>query len=233
MQMIFQDPYASLNPRWRVGAIIDEPIFAFRLRRRASRRRAGSNLLGSPPGSANCSPRRPRSRRRAQISARILRRPAPAHRDRARARLEPRFHRLRRADLGPRRVGPGADPQPHARPAGAARPHLSVDHPQPRRRPLHGERGSASCISAGSSRSARPTALFARPRHPYTRMLLDAVPDLAMSGRRAHARRRRAAEPDRSAARLPVPSALPAGDRRLQDRGPALRGQRRLPSRAG
>jgi peptide/nickel transport system ATP-binding protein len=26
-------------------------------------------------------------------------------------------------------------------------------------------------------------ALFARPRHPYTRMLLDAVPDLSMSGR--------------------------------------------------
>jgi peptide/nickel transport system ATP-binding protein len=26
--------------------------------------------------------------------------------------------------------------------------------------------------------------LFARPKHPYTRMLLDAVPDLEMSGRR-------------------------------------------------
>src|SRR5205085_2913311 len=26
-------------------------------------------------------------------------------------------------------------------------------------------------------------ALFAHPRHPYTRMLLDAVPDLEMSGR--------------------------------------------------
>jgi peptide/nickel transport system ATP-binding protein len=25
--------------------------------------------------------------------------------------------------------------------------------------------------------------LFARPRHPYTRMLLDAVPDLEMSGK--------------------------------------------------
>ena len=25
--------------------------------------------------------------------------------------------------------------------------------------------------------------LFTRPRHPYTRMLLDAVPDLAMSGK--------------------------------------------------
>jgi len=30
---------------------------------------------------------------------------------------------------------------------------------------------------------APTAALFARPRHPYTRMLLDAVPDLAMSGK--------------------------------------------------
>ncbi|MEO8507951.1 MAG: ATP-binding cassette domain-containing protein, partial [Betaproteobacteria bacterium] len=26
MQMIFQDPYASLNPRWRVADIVSEPI---------------------------------------------------------------------------------------------------------------------------------------------------------------------------------------------------------------
>ena len=31
MQMIFQDPYASLNPRWRVFDIIAEPIRAFGL----------------------------------------------------------------------------------------------------------------------------------------------------------------------------------------------------------
>jgi peptide/nickel transport system ATP-binding protein len=31
MQMIFQDPYASLNPRWRVSDIIAEPIRAFGL----------------------------------------------------------------------------------------------------------------------------------------------------------------------------------------------------------
>ena len=33
-------------------------------------------------------------------------------------------------------------------------------------------------VETGDSR-----ALFARPRHPYSRMLLDAVPDLDMSGR--------------------------------------------------
>ncbi|HJS85886.1 MAG TPA: ATP-binding cassette domain-containing protein, partial [Acetobacteraceae bacterium] len=31
MNMIFQDPYASLNPRWRVRGIVAEPIRAFRL----------------------------------------------------------------------------------------------------------------------------------------------------------------------------------------------------------
>jgi peptide/nickel transport system ATP-binding protein len=31
MAMIFQDPYASLNPRWRVTAIVSEPIRAFGL----------------------------------------------------------------------------------------------------------------------------------------------------------------------------------------------------------
>ncbi len=31
LQMIFQDPFASLNPRWRVFDIIAEPIRAFDL----------------------------------------------------------------------------------------------------------------------------------------------------------------------------------------------------------
>ena len=34
--MIFQDPYASLNPRWRVEAIVSEPIRAFGLLKGAS-----------------------------------------------------------------------------------------------------------------------------------------------------------------------------------------------------
>ena len=33
MQMIFQDPYASLNPRWRVRDIVAEPIRAFHIAR--------------------------------------------------------------------------------------------------------------------------------------------------------------------------------------------------------
>ena len=31
VQMIFQSPYASLNPRWRVGEVLKEPIKAFNL----------------------------------------------------------------------------------------------------------------------------------------------------------------------------------------------------------
>jgi peptide/nickel transport system ATP-binding protein len=44
--MIFQDPYASLNPRWRVHAIVSEPIRAFSILRgtRAISRRTGDLL---------------------------------------------------------------------------------------------------------------------------------------------------------------------------------------------
>ena len=35
LQMVFQSPYSSLNPRWRVGDILLEPIRAFRPDRRS------------------------------------------------------------------------------------------------------------------------------------------------------------------------------------------------------
>ena len=61
IQMIFQDPYASLNPRFRVDAIVSEPIRAFDLIQgeRDIRARVGELLER----------RRPASRRRPEISA--------------------------------------------------------------------------------------------------------------------------------------------------------------------
>jgi oligopeptide/dipeptide ABC transporter ATP-binding protein len=45
MQMIFQDPFASLDPRLRVGAIVAEPLVIHRIGDRASRRKAVIELL--------------------------------------------------------------------------------------------------------------------------------------------------------------------------------------------
>ena len=109
IQIIFQDPFASLNPRMRVFDILEEGLLALRpdidagAPARASRRwstrsacaatRSSAFRTSSPAASASASP------------------------SRARWRCKPEADRLRRADLGARRVGAGADPEPAARPA--------------------------------------------------------------------------------------------------------------------
>lgn len=45
LQMIFQDPYASLNPRWRVGRIIAEPLHVHTTMTAAERAERVSELL--------------------------------------------------------------------------------------------------------------------------------------------------------------------------------------------
>src|SRR5688572_14427840 len=45
MQMIFQDPYASLNPRWRVMNIVAEPITVLGLQKKYSIHKRVKELL--------------------------------------------------------------------------------------------------------------------------------------------------------------------------------------------
>lgn len=46
MQIIFQDPYSSLNPRMTVGQIVEEPLIVHRITDRRARRARAAELLG-------------------------------------------------------------------------------------------------------------------------------------------------------------------------------------------
>jgi peptide/nickel transport system ATP-binding protein len=173
MQMIFQDPYASLNPRWKVLDIVGEPLREHGLFTDDAGLRAKVGELLQSVGLASADMEKfPH-----QFSGRT----APAHLDRPRAGHAARIPGLRRADLGAGRVGAGAGAEHHEGPAAPAGPDLPVHLAQPG--------GGAPCQRRGRrhvpgqvGRAGDKAELFARPRHPYTRMLLDAIPDIHMSG---------------------------------------------------
>ena len=110
------------------------------------------------------------------LPARVLRRPAPAHRRRPRARAEAEAHRRRRAGLRARRLDPGADHQPAARPAARPRPHDHLHRPRPQRRAPHVRPRRGDVPRQDRRARDRPTSSSTHPRHPYTGALLTAVP---------------------------------------------------------
>ena len=110
-----------------------------------------------------------RGRRARALSARVLGRPAPAHRDRARGRAAARGAGARRADLGARRLGAAAGAGAARRPAAPLRHELRLHQPRPRGRardvaPRAGDEGRRR-----SSRKARPRRCSRRRASPTRR----------------------------------------------------------------
>ena len=121
-QMIFQDPYASPQPA-------DDRRQHRRRAARRPRRRDQGRAPRARPRAAVDGRAQPRLRR--ALPARVLGRPAAAHRRRPGARARPGPDRRRRADLRARRVDPGPGHQPPRAAPGPARADLPVHRPRP------------------------------------------------------------------------------------------------------
>jgi peptide/nickel transport system ATP-binding protein len=174
MQMIFQDPYASLNPRWRVRDIIAEPIRAFGLvRGAAAQRDRVAQLLtqvGLSPLDGEKFPHEFSGGQRQRISiARALSsnpeflvcdEPTSALDVSVQAQILNLMKALQR-DLG--------------------LTYLFISHNLSVVRQVSDRIG---VMYLGRIAELAPAeTLFTAPRHPYTRALMEAIPDLDMTGR--------------------------------------------------
>jgi peptide/nickel transport system ATP-binding protein len=174
IQMIFQDPYASLNPRWRVGRTIADPIRAFGLAKdKAEIRERVSDLLrlvGLDPADARKYPHEfsGGQRQRIAIARALSATPEFIVCDEPTSALD--------VSIQAQILNLMRDLQDRF-----GLTCLFISHN------LAVVRHMASRIGVmylGRLVETAPSSeLFARPRHPYTRMLLDAVPDLRMTGR--------------------------------------------------
>ena len=209
VQVVFQDPFSSLNPRMRVRDILAEPIRNFGLAKSSAELEAKVAALMDTV-------RLPRDAL-GRTAARILRRPAPAHRHRPGARRRTRTDRLRRGGLGARRLRQGADRQSAAGSAAGVRPRAAVHQPRSGDRRAHdAPRGR------DVSRQDRRDGAKAADLHGAEASLHQgAAVGRAGAGARRHPQpdhpQGRRAEPDQSAERLPLPHPLPLRVRSLPD----------------
>ena len=202
MQIVFQDPFASMNPRMMVGDIIEEGMLSQRVGGTAAERRARVDELLQQVGLGTA------------MRVTAIRTSFQAAKGSASASLgalavEPQADHLRRAHQRPRRVGTGADPQPVAGPAepsGLA--YLFITHNISVVAYLAHE---VAVMYLGRIVEHGPVqAVLQSPQHPYTRSLLSAVPvvDPTTTPRGDQAGRRNPLT-IQSAGGLSFPSALP------------------------
>ncbi len=174
LQMIFQDPYASLNPRWKVRDIVGEPLREHKLVANAaeSEQRVGELLaqVGLSPADANKFPHQFSGGQRQRIS--IARALATA----------PEF-------LVCDEPTSALDVSVQAQVLNLMRDlqqkngltYLFISH---NLAVVHHMADQVGVMYLGRLvELADKKTLFAQPRHPYTRMLLDAIPDIQLTGR--------------------------------------------------
>jgi peptide/nickel transport system ATP-binding protein len=174
LQMIFQDPYASLNPRWKVADIVAEPIRVHRLIAGDDAIRARVEQLLQHVGLAGADaekyPHQFSGGQRQRLSiARALAsqpqflvcdEPTSALDVSVQAQVLNLMRDIQRAD---------------------GLTYLFISH---NLAVVHHVSDRVGVMYLGRIVEMAPKrTLFATPRHPYTRMLLDAIPDIQMTGK--------------------------------------------------
>jgi peptide/nickel transport system ATP-binding protein len=174
LQMIFQDPYASLNPRWRVGDIIAEPIRAFGLLKERSdiEARVGELLrqVGLSPKDAEKYPHEfsGGQRQRISIARALSSNPEFLVCDEPTSALD--------VSVQAQILNLMKDLQERL-----GLTYLFISHNLAVVRHMSDRIG---VMYLGRIVELAPgETLFASPQHPYTRLLLEAIPDLEMTGR--------------------------------------------------
>jgi peptide/nickel transport system ATP-binding protein len=174
MQMIFQDPYASLNPRWKVRDIVGEPLAEHGLVTKADELRARvAELLQSVGLAAADVEKFPHQfsggqRQRISIARALATQPEFLVCDEPTSALD--------VSVQAQVLNIMKDLQ---RQRGLT--YLFISHNLAVVRHVSDQVGVM--YLGRLVELADKAELFARPRHPYTRMLLDAIPDIHMSGR--------------------------------------------------